>query len=234
MLGGVSAGANCWFESCVTDSFGAGLEAAPRRPRDPRRELLPALRRRGAPTAGLPRLVANGFPAGYAADDDAALHFVGTELREVVSATRRCPWIPRRARLRDADRRPACLVRKIAVVTTASGCGGDDSRAASWRRGWRSRSTSSTRSSGAGLDRVDRRRATRSRRADRGDGGVGDRRRRTAARSATSCSATLMSSSGSTSRCAFGSRASCGGRSGGLGRARSSGTGIASPSGTRS
>ena len=26
VLGGVSAGANCWFESCVTDSFGPGLE----------------------------------------------------------------------------------------------------------------------------------------------------------------------------------------------------------------
>jgi len=26
VLGGVSAGANCWFESCVTDSFGAGLD----------------------------------------------------------------------------------------------------------------------------------------------------------------------------------------------------------------
>ena len=29
------------------------------------------------------QLVENGFPAGYAADDDAALHFVGTELAEV-------------------------------------------------------------------------------------------------------------------------------------------------------
>jgi dipeptidase E len=31
------------------------------------------------------KLVDEGFPAGYAADDGAALHFVGTELREVVS-----------------------------------------------------------------------------------------------------------------------------------------------------
>jgi hypothetical protein len=31
-------------------------------------------------------LVANGFPAGYAADDGVALHFVGTELREVVAS----------------------------------------------------------------------------------------------------------------------------------------------------
>ena len=32
------------------------------------------------------RHVGDGFPSGYAADDDAALHFVGTELREVVCA----------------------------------------------------------------------------------------------------------------------------------------------------
>jgi peptidase E len=30
-------------------------------------------------------LVANGFPPGYAADDEVALHFVGTELHEVVA-----------------------------------------------------------------------------------------------------------------------------------------------------
>ena len=31
-------------------------------------------------------LVSKGFPPGYAADDDAALHFLGTELHEVVAA----------------------------------------------------------------------------------------------------------------------------------------------------
>ena len=30
--------------------------------------------------------MADGFPAGYAADDGVALHFVGTELREVVAS----------------------------------------------------------------------------------------------------------------------------------------------------
>jgi dipeptidase E len=86
VLGGVSAGANCWFESCVTDSFGPRLE-----PLHDGLGLLPGsfcphydgeeLRRpvyRG--------LVDDGFPAGYAADDDAAFHFVGTEVREVVSS----------------------------------------------------------------------------------------------------------------------------------------------------
>ena len=31
-------------------------------------------------------LVDDGFPPGYAADDGAALHFVGTELREAVAS----------------------------------------------------------------------------------------------------------------------------------------------------
>jgi peptidase E len=86
VLGGVSAGANCWFECSVTDSFRAAL--------DPLRDglaILPgsfcphydgeALRR-----PVYQELVADGFPAGYAADDGAAFHFSGTELREVVSS----------------------------------------------------------------------------------------------------------------------------------------------------
>jgi peptidase E len=86
VVGGVSAGANCWFDACVTDSFGAGLGplsdglgmlAGSFCPHYDGEEL-----RRPVYT----ELVANGFPAGYAADDHAAFHFVGTELREVVSA----------------------------------------------------------------------------------------------------------------------------------------------------
>ena len=86
VLGGVSAGANCWFEACVTDSFGPSLE-----PLHDGLGLLPSsfcphydaeeLRRPVYRT-----LVDEGFPPGYAADDNAALHFVGTELREVVGA----------------------------------------------------------------------------------------------------------------------------------------------------
>jgi dipeptidase E len=86
VVGGVSAGANCWFEACVTDSFGPAL--------DPLHDGLGLLTGSFCPHYdGEERrrpvyrdLVANGFPAGYAAEDHAALHFVGTELREVVSA----------------------------------------------------------------------------------------------------------------------------------------------------
>ena len=85
VLGGVSAGANCWFECSVSDSFGQQL--------DPLRDGLAIL-----PGSFCPHydgeelrrpvyrhLVDGGFPAGYAADDGVALHFVGTELREVVA-----------------------------------------------------------------------------------------------------------------------------------------------------
>ena len=86
VLGGASAGANCWFECCVTDSFGLEL--------DPLHDGLGFLPGSFCPhydgeERRRPRyrsLVDGGFPAGYAADDDAAFHFEGTDLREVVSA----------------------------------------------------------------------------------------------------------------------------------------------------
>jgi dipeptidase E len=86
VLCGVSAGMNCWFQASVTDSFdlaslaalhdGLGLlpgSACPHYDGEPLRR--PTYR----------ALVAGGFPAGYAADDAAGLHFSGGELREVVS-----------------------------------------------------------------------------------------------------------------------------------------------------
>ena len=86
VLGGVSAGANCWFESCVTDSFGPGLAAL-----HDGIGLLPGsfcphydgeeLRR-----PVYRKLVDDGFPAGYAADDGAAFHFAEAEVCEVVSS----------------------------------------------------------------------------------------------------------------------------------------------------
>jgi peptidase E len=86
VLAGWSAGANCWFESSVTDSYGPGLD-----PLHDGLGFLPgsfcphydseALRR-----PVYRRLVDGGFPPGYAADDDAAFLFEATELREVVSS----------------------------------------------------------------------------------------------------------------------------------------------------
>lgn len=85
LLCGWSAGMICWFEAGGTDSFGpelAGMRdglgflpgsACPHYDGEERRR--PVYR----------DLVDNGFPPGYAADDAAALHFVGTELHEVVA-----------------------------------------------------------------------------------------------------------------------------------------------------
>jgi dipeptidase E len=83
VLTGWSAGMICWFEAGVTDSFGPQLDGM--------RDGLGFL-----PGSGCPhydgeelrrpfyrRLVDEGFPAGYAADDGVGLHFVGRELAEV-------------------------------------------------------------------------------------------------------------------------------------------------------
>jgi peptidase E len=84
VLAGVSAGANCWFEASTTDSFGPELQ--------PLRDGLGLLPGSFTPHYDgepgrrplLHRLIAEGFPAGYAADDAAACHFAGTELAGVV------------------------------------------------------------------------------------------------------------------------------------------------------
>jgi peptidase E len=86
VLAGSSAGMICWFEAGVTDSFGPQLEgmrdglgflagsACPHYDGEERRRPV------------YQKLVANGFPPGIATDDAVGLHFVGTELREVVAA----------------------------------------------------------------------------------------------------------------------------------------------------
>ncbi len=86
VLCGLSAGMICWFAASVTDSFwelaalpdGLGLisaSACPHYDGDPNRR------------PRYQQLIASGFPAGYAADDGAALHFTGDdELPTAVSS----------------------------------------------------------------------------------------------------------------------------------------------------
>ena len=84
VLWGASAGMICWFEAGVTDSFGPQLEGI---------ECLGLLPGSACPhydgeERRRPRyqeLVANGLPAGIAADDGVAVHYVGTELHEIVT-----------------------------------------------------------------------------------------------------------------------------------------------------
>jgi dipeptidase E len=85
LLFGWSAGMICWFEAGVTDSFGPQLDGM--------RDGLGFLAGSACPhydgeQLRRPRyreLVAEGFPKGIAADDGVGLHYVGTELREVVT-----------------------------------------------------------------------------------------------------------------------------------------------------
>ncbi len=85
VLCGVSAGAVCWFEAAVSDSFG---------PLSPLRDGLGLLPGTCAPhydgdperRPAFARMLAGGLPPGYGVDDGAALHFVDGELREVVAS----------------------------------------------------------------------------------------------------------------------------------------------------
>ena len=85
-MAGISAGAICWFEDGLTDSFGMpcrglndglGLVRGACCPHyDGEKERRPVLM----------RLIKRGFPSTLALDDGAAAHFVGTRLKEVVSS----------------------------------------------------------------------------------------------------------------------------------------------------
>jgi peptidase E len=86
VLTGWSAGMICWFEAGVTDSFGPelagmrdglGLLPGSACPHYDGEELRRPVYR---------RLVDEGFPPGYAADDGVGFHFVGTELVETVTS----------------------------------------------------------------------------------------------------------------------------------------------------
>jgi peptidase E len=84
VLWGQSAGMICWFDAAVTDSFGPQLEGM---------ECLGFLPGSACPhydgeERRRPRfheLVAGGLSEGIAADDGVALHYVGTELQEIVT-----------------------------------------------------------------------------------------------------------------------------------------------------
>jgi dipeptidase E len=86
VMTGMSAGANCWFEACTTDSFQLG-----------RAELLrdglgfvpgsftPHYDSEPARRPAVLELIASGaLPPGFACDDDAAVHLADGTLREAV------------------------------------------------------------------------------------------------------------------------------------------------------
>jgi dipeptidase E len=87
VMAGISAGGMCWFEAGLTDSFGPDLA-----PLDDGLRLLagsfcPHYDGEPARRPSYRRLIGDGrLPDGWAADDGAAVHFVGTDLAEVVSS----------------------------------------------------------------------------------------------------------------------------------------------------
>jgi dipeptidase E len=86
VLGGWSAGANCWFEDSVTDSYGPTLRELGAGLGFLSGSFCPHFDGEAERRPTYTRLVRDGVLApGYAADDDAAFRFEGTELREVVS-----------------------------------------------------------------------------------------------------------------------------------------------------
>jgi dipeptidase E len=100
VLSGVSAGMNCWFRASLTDSFGAlaplydglGLLEGSACPHyDGEKARRPALH----------AAVKGGLPRAYAADDGAALHFVGRDLAGVVGSRRAASAY--RVELRDGE-----------------------------------------------------------------------------------------------------------------------------------
>jgi dipeptidase E len=87
VLCGTSAGANCWFEACTTDSFLTGTS-------EPLRDGLGLLSGSFCPhyhgeaerRPSFLRLVGTGdLPAGIACDDGVAVHFEGPDLIEAVA-----------------------------------------------------------------------------------------------------------------------------------------------------
>jgi len=85
VLAGSSAGSICWFEAGVTDSFREELDGLDCLGFLPGSNC-PHYDGEAARRPAFHRLVAAGFPAGFAADDFVGLRFTGTELAEVVAS----------------------------------------------------------------------------------------------------------------------------------------------------
>ncbi len=86
VLTGWSAGAICWFEDGVTDSFGPDLAQLGDGLGFLSGSFCPHFDAESMRRPTYHRLIAEGLAPGLAADDRAAVHFVGTELHQAVCA----------------------------------------------------------------------------------------------------------------------------------------------------
>lgn len=86
VMAGISAGAICWFEDGLTDSFGMPYRALNDGLGFVRGACCPHYDGEKERRPTLMRLIKRGFASTLALDDGAAAHFVGTRLKEVVSS----------------------------------------------------------------------------------------------------------------------------------------------------
>jgi dipeptidase E len=86
VLCGNSAGGLCWFESGITDSFGASLTSIDNCLGFLSGSFCPHYDSEARRRPVYSRCVAEGLAAGWAIDDGIALHYEGTKLRHVLSA----------------------------------------------------------------------------------------------------------------------------------------------------
>jgi dipeptidase E len=86
VMAGISAGAICWFEDGITDSFGMPFRSLNDGLGFVRGGCCSHYNSEAERGPVLRRLIKRGFPQTLALDDGAAAHFVGTRLKEVVSS----------------------------------------------------------------------------------------------------------------------------------------------------
>ena len=86
VMAGISAGAICWFEDGLTDSFGMPYRGLSDGLGFVRGACCPHYDGEKDRRPALIRLIKRGFRPTLALDDGAAAHFVGTRLKEVVSS----------------------------------------------------------------------------------------------------------------------------------------------------
>jgi dipeptidase E len=109
VMAGISAGAICWFEDGLTDSFGMPYRALNDGLGFVRGACCPHYDGEKERRPVLLRLIKGGFPSTLALDNGAAAHFVGTRLAEVVSSRRK-------ARAFRIDLRKGAVVEKALPV----------------------------------------------------------------------------------------------------------------------
>jgi dipeptidase E len=88
VMAGISAGAICWFEDGLTDSFGMPYRALDDGLGFVRGACCPHYDGEKERRPTLMRSIKRGFPSTLALDDGGAAHFVGARLAEVVSSRR--------------------------------------------------------------------------------------------------------------------------------------------------